>query len=79
VGVAVVETTRTTTPTPLPNPPPQGGREQTELVALLCVNFTGTRACWPRGPAGVAQRKSIKANLPGGGGFETRPYLWPFS
>jgi hypothetical protein len=30
--------------TPLPSPPPQGGREQTECVAPLCINLIGTRA-----------------------------------
>src|SRR2546429_663547 len=30
--------------TPLPSPPPQGGREQTECVAPLCINLIGKRS-----------------------------------
>src|SRR5438132_13978379 len=38
--------------TPLPSPPPQGGREQTECVAPLCINLIGKRfsvKIWSRG------------------------------
>jgi hypothetical protein len=34
--------------TPTPNPSPQGGGEQTECAALLCVKSNGTRSKKPR-------------------------------
>jgi cyanobactin maturation PatA/PatG family protease len=39
-----MDATLAETTTPLPTPPPQGGREQTECLATVCANFTGTRA-----------------------------------
>src|SRR5262249_43602512 len=43
-GVGVVARMVSTTTTPTPNPSPQGRGEQARRVALLCTNFTETRA-----------------------------------
>ena len=43
-GRAVTYDSRLTRTTPTPTPSPQGGGEQTECVALLCVKSNGTRS-----------------------------------
>jgi hypothetical protein len=47
VGVVKCRDAAPNRATPLPNPPPQGGREQTECVAPLCINLTGMRVSKP--------------------------------